>query len=308
LNYNQSGKLAKELKITFECKVIAVVHYSNWSFSIYDNLPRLRTILNIEKPDEFGENLRLLVNDEKSFYSSVDRVICLSNYMRQILICDYGLNPANISIIPNGLNDMIKTKTDIKLIRKKWNVPYNEKVILFAGRMDEIKGLTYLIKAFREVLKIYPKCRLMIAGSGSFYKYTKETQDICTRITYTGLLDKEQLYEWYQLADVGVTPSLFEPFGYVAVEMMMHSLPVVATATSGLNEVIDDACGLKIYLTVLPDKVEIDTVLLAEKILYLLQHPHQAKKMGQNGRKRYLKEFSSEVFRRNMINFYISLL
>ncbi|MDR2774162.1 MAG: glycosyltransferase [Tannerella sp.] len=48
------------------------------------------------------------------------------------------------------------------------------------------------------------------------------------------------------MADVGVVPSLFEPFGYVAVEMMMHRLPVVVTATSGMNEVMDDTCGLKV--------------------------------------------------------------
>jgi glycosyltransferase involved in cell wall biosynthesis len=109
------------------------------------------------------------------------------------------------------------------------------------------------------------------------------------------------------MADAGVVPSLYEPFGLVAVEMMMHSLPLVATATSGLSEVVDDSCGLKVPLITYSDKVEIDTDLLAEKIIYLLQETSVAKEMGQNGRKRYLKEYTSEVFRENMLKLYHSL-
>ena len=89
--------------------------------------------------------------------------------------------------------------------------------------------------------------------------------------------------------------------------MLIHALPLVVTATSGLNEVVDHTCGLKISLTELPDNTEIDTVLLAQKILYLLLHPTEAKEMGENGRKRYLANYSAEIFRRNMIHLYSSL-
>ena len=173
--------------------------------------------------------------------------------------------------------------------------------------MDPIKGLDFLIKAFRIVLFSFPQCRLVIAGEGDFFSYTKQSQDICSRITFTGFLDKKLLYEWYKIADIGVIPSLFEPFGYVAAEMMMQKLPLIVTATSGLNEVVDESCGLKVPIIVNEKKVEISPELLADKILYLLQHPVEAKQLGQNGRKRYLNEYSSEVFRRNMIQFYESL-
>lgn len=307
LNSNRYGSLADLLKKTFECRVITVVHYSDWGFSIYDNLPRLRTKLSDEKPNVFGVYLKKSFEEEKSLYSKMDRVICLSQYMMEILIHNYWIDASKIFFIPNGLTDVVNARLGVEILRKKWKAPLKEKIILFVGRMDDVKGVEYLIKAFREVLQVYPKCRLVIAGSGSYDKYIKESQDICTKVTYTGFLDKEHLYEWYQLTDVGIIPSLFEPFGYVAVEMMMHSLPVVATATSGLNEVVDNTCGLKVPLTVLPENVEIDISLLAETILYLLKHPREARIMGRNGRKRYLKEYSSEVFRKNMLNFYTSL-
>ena len=167
--------------------------------------------------------------------------------------------------------------------------------------------LSYLIRAFREVLKIELDCRLIIAGSGNYDLFFQEIQDICTKITFTGLLDKKELYELYRIADVGVVPSLFEPFGYVPVEMMMHKLPIVATATSGLNEVVDENCALKIPLIRYSDRVEIDTKLLAEKILYILSHPKEARKLGENGRKRYEQMYTSEIFGQKMIQFYQSL-
>ena len=75
-----------------------------------------------------------------------------------------------------------------------------------------------------------------------------------------------------------------------------------------MNEVVDDNCALKVPIIKYPDKTEIDTDLLSEKIVYLLQHPAEAKRLGEEGRKRYLKYYSSKVFRKNMLNFYNSLV
>ena len=221
LNYYQSGSLAEELKNAFACKIVSVAHFSEWGFSVYDNPERLRRLLNEEHPDSFGENLKKSFEEEQLYYTKADHIICLSNYMKEIMCQDYGLDATKISVIPNGLFDVAEPANNRKHLRKKWNIQAREKIILFAGRIDEVKGVSYLIKAFREVLEQFPGCRLIIAGSGDYDKYLKEAKDICPKITFMGLLEKKDLYEIYQLADVGVTPSLFEPFGYVAVEMMM---------------------------------------------------------------------------------------
>jgi len=307
LNYYESGQLAEELKNAFECKIVAVAHFCGWGFTVFDNLPRLRYLLNEEKPDCDSEKLKKSFEQEKYCYSKADHVICLSKYMKEILCQDYGIDIKKTSVIPNGILDMTDTKSNRKLLRKKWMISSEEKIILFAGRIDKIKGLSFLIQAFRTVLRKFPNCRLMIAGSGNYDMYFQNSNDICTKMTFTGLLEKKQLYELYKIADVGVVLSLFEPFGYVAVEMMMHKLPIVVTATSGLNEVVDEVSGIKIPVTVLPDSVEINTTLLAKKILYLLQNPIEAKCLGEIARKRYLKEYSSPVFGNKMISFYRSL-
>lgn len=125
-----------------------------------------------------------------------------------------------------------------------------------------------MIRAFRKVSRQYPDSRLWIIGDGDYKDCFEEANPVFSRITFTGFLDRASLLELYRVANVGVVPSLFEPFGYVPVEMMMHGLPVVATATSGLDEVVDDSCGLKVPLAVSADQVEIDADRLAEKILF----------------------------------------
>ena len=308
LNHYQNEDLATELREAFDCKVISVSHSSDWTAGIHDNPQRLRAILKGNRSDVWSEDVRYAFEEEKADYMKMDRVICLSSYMQDLLSHDYGLDPDKIVIVPNGLNDATTGQSvDQKTLKKKWHIMEKERIILFVGRMEDIKGGHFLVRTFMKVLEDYPESRLMIIGDGNYDLFLRNAKPFFTKITFTGLLNKEDLYELYRLADVGVVPSLFEPFGYVPVEMMMHELPIIATATSGLNEVVDESCALKIPLIVSSDSVEIDVSLLAEKILYLLQNPEEAKRLGKNGRKRYLEKYSSEVFRENMLTFYKSL-
>jgi glycosyltransferase len=309
-HYNQNRSLAKGLKEFFSCKTVATVHYLRWAQELQGNFSKLQVLK--AKPEkertDFEELLCTTDEYEGALFREVDRVISLSENMKKLLCSEYRLDSEKIPVISNGLADTYPVSVaDKSALRRKWFLSENELLILFVGRLHPIKGLFPLIRSFRKVLEVMPNCRLMIAGSGLYDFYIQEAKEICTKVTFTGLLDRQVLAELYQIADVGVMPSLYEPFGYVAVEMMMHGLPIVATATSGLNEVVDDTCGLKIPVIEQPDSIDIDMDLLAEKIICLLQNPDKAKEMGQNGRKRYLKKYTSDVFRRNMLLFYESL-
>ena len=193
-------------------------------------------------------------------------------------------------------------------MRKKWNIPQREKIILFTGRLHAVKGIGYLIRAFRRVLKIIPDCRLIIAGHGQFKDYLPECEDIWMQTTWTGRVNKDKLYELYSIADIGVMPSFHEQCSYVAIEMMMHGIPIIGSTSTGLKEmIIDGETGLHIPVIEYNDRAEIDTDLLAEKMLYLLQHPDERQRMGVNARKRYETVYSAEIFRQNMLDFYQSL-
>jgi glycosyltransferase len=309
-NFNQYQALAKGLKEAFECKTVATAHFINWAFELQGNLFKLHALKT--KPEnqrnKFEQLLYATDEYESLLFKEVDQVIALSQNMKNFLCCEYKLDPKKILVIPNGLADIYPiSMNDRDVLRKNRRMSEKESLILFAGRLHPVKGLLFLIRAFHKVLEKIPDCRLLVAGSGNYDIYLQEAKDICTKVSFTGLLGKKELYELYQIADVGVAPSLYEPFGYVAVEMMMHGLPVVVTATSGLNEVVDDTCGLKIPVIESPVNTEINTDLLAEKIVYLLLHPQEARKLGENGRRRYKKMYASEIFGQEMLRFYQSL-
>lgn len=222
-----------------------------------------------------------------------------------ILKDDYKIKPDKITVVYNGLTDS-KISVEKSVLRQKYGIS-GVPIFLFAGRLDSAKGLKYALRAFRIVLKTYPECRFIIAGNGEFNAHMIECEDIYMNVVWTGLINTEKLYELYTIADLGIMPSFHEQCSYVAIEMMMHGLPIIGSTSAGLYEMVENnITGLHIPVIEYADKTEIDSSLLAEKMLYLLQHPIETKQMGQNGRRRYLNNYSSNIFRENMLKMYES--
>lgn len=298
------------LKDTFNCKIVHAVHYLSWCFHIGGNVSRLKKI--IKKPEDQLNTIEKKViqsfSTEKQLLCSADHVISLSKNTSGILQQIYGVKNNNISLIYNGLEDG-RPNMDKQMIRKKYHIPDNIPIIFFAGRMADVKGLNYALRAFKKVLENKTTCHLIIAGGhGDFDAYLKECEDIWMHVTWTGLLGKEKLYEFYSIADIGVIPSFHEQCSCVAIEMMMHGVPLIASTTTGLKEMVEEGVtGLHIPVIEHLDKVEIDSLVLAEKMQYLLQHPAERKRMGANARRRYESVYSASMFRKNMLDFYQSL-
>ena len=309
LNYNESGKLAEELKKVFDCRIVTTIHYFNWSLGLFGNIAHFREVLaseDVNQSDRLKNKIVESYRYEKALFDLVDTIICLSENTRQILQDDYQIKPNKIAVIYNGLvdNSFIANK---QMSRKKYHIP-DIPIIIFAGRLNDIKGLTYALRAFKLVLSVQPHCQFIIAGSGSFEIYMKECEDIWMHVSWTGLIDKTKLYELYSIANIGMLPSFHEQCSYVAIEMMMHGLPIIGSTTSGLKEmIVDGETGLHIPVIEYDDRVEIDTSLLAEKMLYLLQQPDERKRMGVNARKRYESLYTAEGMGQQMIALYKSL-
>lgn len=310
LNYNYCIELAKELRATFNCKIVSVIHSFGWCFDLFGNVTRFKKIISSIQGTNHEDKLDMQIynsyKEEKDYFELVDRIYCLSKNTQQIVHDDYQIKRNKTIVIYNGLTDIypISNKT---IIRQKYHIPHIP-IILFAGRIESNKGLKYALQAFRIVLKTCPDCRFIIAGNGEFDVHLKECEDIWAYIIWTGLISKKKLYDLYSIADIGVIPSFNEQCSYVAIEMMMHGIPLIASNSTGLNEMVEDkVTGLHIPIMEYYDRVEIDTNLLAEKMLYLLEHPTEAKRLGKNARKRYEERYSSEVFRKNILNFYHSL-
>lgn len=310
-NYNQCQLLPKRLKAIFECKTITTIHYVKWALELQGNLFRLQNLKakSENKRNTFEQLLYITDQYESLLYQEVDQLIVLSKNMQNILCSEYQIAPNKIFVIPNGLENATPIQLiDRGTIRKNWHILENEFVILFVGRLCVAKGLLFLIQAFRKLLDKILNIRLLIVGNGDYDTILEEAKDICTKVTFTGLLKKNELQELYRIADIGILPSLTEQCSYVIIEMLMHGIPIITTTASGLAEMTEDGISsLQVPVIEYPDRVEMDTTLLADKILYLLEHPTEAKRLRKNARKLYEERYSRDVFRNNMLNFYHSL-
>lgn len=312
LNFMTNPALVSILKKMFKCKVITTVHYTNWNFLLSGNQKRLQSILseNKTKPDNFEKQIRKDVRADQRMLEKSDRFICVAQHTLDSFrnICDIDIT--NGILINNALKDVYKkiSPEQKNAIRNKYLISDQAQVIIFAGRLDEVKGIYFLIDAFKKIVKTNPNARLLVAGDGDFNKWLSIAKNYWTRISFTGRLGKKQLYELYSIADVGVVCSLHEEFGYVAIEMMMHGLPLVVTDTGGLSEIVeDDICGLKVPVRNRKDKRIISVNTIADKIKMLLDNPDFAKELGNNGRKRFLEKYELNRFKEEMLNLYLNI-
>ena len=101
-----------------------------------------------------------------------------------------------------------------------------------------IRIISYLelIRAFKIVYKKDNNAGLLIVGTGAFSSIMEEANPVWSRIIITSCVNKDTLYQLYNLSDLGIVPSIYEEFGYVALEMALSGLPVLVNDTGGLHE------------------------------------------------------------------------
>ena len=180
------------------------------------------------------------------------RVICCSDYMVSHVRWAFGLPADKLVMVPNGVDAEAYAKIgneDLSRFRSKFALP-DEKIVLFVGRLVHEKGVHVLVNAVPKVLEKV-NAKFIIVGNG----YMKEqlsnivkSMGFAHKVMFTGFVDDETLKKLQKCADVSVVPSLFEPFGIVALEAMAAKSPVVVSDTGGLSEIVEHGVtGVKVY-------------------------------------------------------------
>jgi glycosyltransferase involved in cell wall biosynthesis len=178
-----------------------------------------------------------------------------------------------------------------------------EKIVLFVGRLVYEKGVHVLVNAIPRVLEKV-NTKFVIVGNG----YMKEqlsglvkTLGISQKVLFTGFVDDETLRKLQTCADVSVVPSLFEPFGIVALEAMAAKSPVVVSDTGGLGEIVDhDIDGVKVY-TNNPDS-------LAWGITKVLEDEKHAENIRSNAFEKIQEKYNWNRIAQQTENMYKSVL
>lgn len=259
---------------------------------------------------EFGRNYGLH-NDVQRHISDVEwwliyeswKVICCSKYMKGELQHVFQVPGDKISIIPNGVNTAAFQPKNQSHRREDYASP-DERIVLYVGRLVREKGVQVIIDAIPHVLRYHPNTKFIIAGRGP-YQGTLRNQAVATgvsnRIYFTGYVNdnlRNTLYSW---ASVAVIPSLYEPFGIVALEAMAARAPLVVSDTGGLGEIVRHGVdGLKAY----PGNSQ----SLADMIIWLLNDPNQAEKMKLEAYERVQREYNWLEIARQTIDVYREIL
>ena len=170
---------------------------------------------------------------------SADRVLVCSRHMKWEVERLFGV--ANVEVVPNGI-DSSASIIDAEF-QSAIAIEYGSPLIVHTGRLEWEKGAHTLIEALPRIRRQYPDVKCVIAGKGSQKEALRalaRRKRVASRIDFAGWLPESRLRALVAAADVAVVPSIYEPFGIVALEAAVVKTPVVASTAGGLAEFLDD--------------------------------------------------------------------
>lgn len=196
----------------------------------------------------------------------------------------------NIFVCPNGIPDIVQIQ---KSKEQKSKVQ-----ILFLSNLLNSKGIFVLLEAMRELKNnSIPFEGIVVGGEGDIsaneFQQKVELLSLQDTVRYFGKKIGEEKDKIIGISDIFVLPTLNETFGLVNLEAMQQSLPVISTKEGGIPDVVED--GITGFLV---DKN--NPIQLAQKLEILIKDKILREKMGVAGRLKYEKEFTLEVFEKNM--------
>ena len=176
------------------------------------------------------------------------RVITCSRYMRRQVEQLFMLPSEKLDVVPNGVavRDFEVDADEARAMRARLTGP-RTRMVLFAGRLEYEKGVQTVLQALQRIRTQVGPTRFFVAGVGTYSQQLRQEVrrlGLQRHVRFTGFLEDRELRLHYAAADVAVAPSIYEPFGLVAVEAMACGTPVVVGDTGGLREIVEGGSGL----------------------------------------------------------------
>src|SRR5436190_6985625 len=178
---------------------------------------------------------------ERWMANRAERVVTCSAYMREHVSDVFGLDEERITVIPNGIDPSeLVPVDDLEALRASFAEPH-ERLVLLVGRLVYEKGFQLALEALPGLIERLRDVRFVVAGSGTA---ESELRDQARELgldehgTFLGWIGDDVLHSLYRISDLTVVPSIFEPFGLVALEAMASGCPCLVADTGGLREVV----------------------------------------------------------------------
>lgn len=252
---------AKTLKQLYHLPLVATIHATEHGRNqgIYTDLQR------------YIHNLEWRLTYE------AQRVIVCSSAMRREVETVFSLPSDKIAVIPNGVEPKMLQPSAACDITPEPYALQNERVVLFVGRLVREKGVHILLQAATDILGEFADVKFLVAGQGPAREDLENLAGqlgLGEKVLFTGFVTDEERNRLLRIASVAVFPSLYEPFGIVALEAMAAGTPMVVSDVGGLADVVEhNRNGLKAY----PG----DAHSIATQVKDLLRDSHRAKVLAE---------------------------
>jgi len=232
---------------------------------------------------------------ERFSYRRSNYLMCDSDSTRRVVLRNYGAGRKLCETVPVGVDQDRFFPLKVKRIPNS---------LFFLGRLEERKGIDFLIKAIPIVKRELSDIHLFIGGDGALRPYLEnyiKNNHLNNNVHLLGTVGDSELNEWYNNVTVVIVPSVFEGFGLTAIEAMACGTPVIATDVDALRDVIEDgANGLLVQYN--------DVETLSDKILYLLKNKAEQSKFILNGKKKVQTIYHWDNISKDILRVYEHVL
>ena len=314
-----------DLSMTAALEGRELVHSHTWYANLAGHLakmlygvPHVMTAHSLEplrpwKAEQLGGGYALSSWAERTAIEAADAVIAVSGAMREdILGCYPDLDPAKVRVVHNGIDTSLYQPDHGTDVLERLGVDPDRPYVLFVGRITRQKGVPQLLRAVRD---IDPAAQVVLcAGAPDTPEIDREFRDLFEELSRVRqgvfwipqMLPRPDVIQLLTHAAVFVCPSVYEPLGIVNLEAMACGTAVVASRVGGIPEVVAD--GETGLLVSVDESVEEHVAQLARALDSLLADPTAARRMGEAGRERAVREFGWDAVARRTVQLYEELL
>ncbi|PKW25294.1 glycogen synthase (ADP-glucose) [Phycicoccus duodecadis] len=326
--------LGVDLTMAAACAGADLVHSHTWyaNFaghvaSLLEGVPHVLSAHSLEpmrpwKAEQLGGGYRLSSWVERTAYESAAAVIAVSAGMREDILRSYpAVDPARVRVVHNGIDSALWQKHEDPDVLRRLGIDEGRPSAVFVGRITRQKGLPYLLRAAAE---LPPEVQLvLLAGAPDTPEIKAEVESLVEGLRQqrdgvvwiSEMLPRDQVVAVLSSASVFLCPSVYEPLGIVNLEAMACELPVVATATGGIPEVVvDGETGWLVPIEQVQDgtgiPVDEDRFVadLAAAMNEAVSDLDRAARFGRAGRQRAVESFSWDTIGDRTMEVYRDVL